>query len=51
MPACRCARRPWKNWEDVKELLEVERRATERDSWGIAFSRVLGDVQWPPAPR
>ena len=57
-------------------LEEVERRAIERDSWGIAlesanwresshafyehvgwndvakaFSRVLGDVQWPPAPR
>lgn len=57
-------------------LTEVERRAIERDSWGIAlesanwresshafyehvgwndvakaFSRVLADVQWPPAPR
>jgi GNAT superfamily N-acetyltransferase len=57
-------------------LEEVERRATERASWGIAlesanwressqafyehvgwkdvakaFSRVLGDVQWPPAQR
>ena len=57
-------------------LEEVERRAVERDCWGIAlesanwresshafyehvgwqdvakaFSRVLADVQWPPAPR
>ena len=57
-------------------LEEVERRAVERNSWGIAlesanwresshafyehvgwkdvakaFSRVLGDVQWPPARR
>lgn len=57
-------------------LAEVERRAIERDSWGIAlesanwresshafyehvgwndvakaFSRVLADVPWPPAPR
>jgi GNAT superfamily N-acetyltransferase len=57
-------------------LEEVERRAIERDSWGMAlesanwresshafyehvgwkdvgkaFSRVLGDVEWPPPPR
>ena len=57
-------------------LEEVERRAIERDSWGMAlesanwresshgfyehvgwgdtgkaFSRTLGDVEWPPAPR